>query len=130
MNREYQVVYSCYGTANTMARPLVEDGPVQTVNVIAPGPDVPLAQFTEAGFRVIAVNEVRAVVDWGKPNYDLDEAGAYCGMKGVTFSKNKGDGKTPWVNYGRGLVPRAWLDRFLLEHANEPGREIARQLAV
>lgn len=133
MNREYQVIYRqteeavSLGQSNTERLPV---GPVLTVNVIAAGADIPMAQFTAKGFDVIAVNELRPVVDWNKPNFDLDEAGAYCGSKGVTFSKNKGDGKTPWVNYGRGLVPRAWLDKFLLQHANEAGREIARQLAL
>lgn len=120
MNREYQVIYRGGQPA----------GPVLTVNVIAAGQDVPLAQFKAAGFDVIAVNEIRPVIDWSKPNFDLDEAGAYCGMRGVTFSKNKGDGRTPWIGYGRGLIPRAWLDKFLLNHANEAGREIARQLGV
>jgi hypothetical protein len=127
MKREFQVIFrEMEDAAGDHARRPI--GPVLTVNVIADGEDLPRSQFTAKGYEVIAVNEVRPVVDWSKPNFDLDEAGAYCNMKGVSFSKFKGDGQTPWVTIGRGLVPRDVLEKWVKQHGNETAREIADKL--
>lgn len=122
MKHEFQVLYQF--TENTGLINERPTGPVQTVTVIAGSDDLVRAQFTQAGFAVVAVNEIRPVVDWSKPTFDLDEAGAYCGIKGVTFCRNKGDGKTPWINLGRGFITRELLEAWILAHANEPAKKI------
>lgn len=126
MQREFQVIYRMTDNTGTAAQ--VPTGPVQTVAVIFEAADQAEAQFKAAGFAVIAVNFVRAVVDWTLPNLDRDEAAEFLRIKSMTISINKGAGKIPFSMVGRGIYPRAWLDQMVIENANPAGRQAANQL--
>jgi hypothetical protein len=124
---EFQVLYQMTASTGTIGQRAVGEV-IVAGGLIAEGADQLEAQFKGAGFHVVAVNAVRAVVDWDKPNFDRDEAGAYLTIKGSTFSANKGNGEIPWVEMGNGFVPRRWLDALIEKKANRAGKEIAEEL--
>ncbi len=141
MTREFQVLYrerkpAGYeiGLPGPNGRETVIDmgslGPVMTVLVLCESEDQARNQFEASGFLVVAVNFVRAVVDWSKPNLDRDEAAEYLRIKGDTLSINKGGGEIPFAKVGRGIYPRAWLDQLVNDSANAAGKRIAKDLAV
>jgi hypothetical protein len=113
MMREFQVAYQ--------ASP--ESSPVQTVNLIAESENKVQCKMVEAGFRVISVTQIRAVVDWDKPVWDLDEFAAAMGIKGSYLSAKKGDGTIPWSSKVNGVPSRLamkWIEGTL----NEAGKKL------
>ena len=117
MNREFQARYRA------------TDAPIQVVNIIAESADDVRGELLAAGFTVIGVTQVRAVVDWNKPVWDLDEFAAAMNIKGGTLSGKKGAGTIPW-NATIGGVPRtaalAWFEKQL----NESGKKLLTQAAT
>ena len=111
MNHEFQ------------ARYLTAAGPIETVNIIAEHAQDVRGELLAAGFVVLGVTEVRAVVDWSKPVWDRDEFAAAMSIKAGTLSSKKGDGTIPW-NAAIGGVPRtvalAWFEKQL----NDAGKKL------
>jgi hypothetical protein len=81
----------------------------------------------EGEFEILAVTELRAVVDWSKPVWDRTEFAAAIGKAAGTLTNMKGDGLIPWNAKING-VPRDVAMRWIEEHLNEPGKKIVEQL--
>lgn len=130
MNREFQVVYQkrsptviCEGADIRLG---VGTGDLKTLNLIAH--DEEEVRLTlETKFEVVKVTELRAVVDWDKPVWDLDEAAAALGMKGKSLSDRKGDGTIPWSDKFRGVPRRVFL-KAIEDSLNAIGKKVVREL--
>ena len=123
MTREYQVIYRHRQPAGFSAP--------QTMNfefdgLLAAAETHIRACLTAPEFAVLSVTELRPVVDWQKPYFNLDEAAAVCGVRGGTFSKRKGDGLLPWFDFGNGCVKREVLFAHIDQTANEPARKLLK----
>jgi hypothetical protein len=120
MTREFQVLY----------RELKAEavGQILSVNVICESEGQARVQFESAGLQVVAVNFIRALVDWSLPNLDRDEAAEYLRMKSDSLSAIKGTGPVPHSFIGRGIYPRAWLDEMVNANGNAAGKKIAEKL--
>lgn len=126
MTIEFQVLYRHVQNPGTAAA--VPVGDVLTVLAVADAADQLKAQFEADGFHVLAVNEVRPVVDWSKPNFDRDEAAVFCGVEPITLSTKKGDGEIPFSAFGRGRYPRRLLEKFIENKLNPAGKKLAAQV--
>lgn len=102
------------------------NGAVHAINAVSDDAGRLHEQFTQAGYRVIGINEVRPVLP--DDNFDRDEAAAYLRIKSGTLSIQKGNGRIPWSSAGPGLYPRRWLEQHVLDNANAAGKEIASRL--
>jgi hypothetical protein len=108
----------------------VPAGPVLTVNAVAEDAEELRAEFTAAGLQVISVHLVRCIVDWSKPYLNREEFAYAFSVEPDTVSKNKGTGAIPCSKIGFGVYPRAWIERMVLNKANEEGKRIAKQIAA
>jgi hypothetical protein len=111
VNREFQARYRA--TA----------GPIETVNIIAESAEDVRGELLAAGYLVLGVTLVRAVVDWQKPVWDLDEFAAAMNIKGGTLSGKKGAGTIPW-NATIGGVPRTAALKWFEKNLNEAGEKL------
>lgn len=126
MTREFHVLYRMTSATGTAAQ--VPVGPVLALSAQAEGADQLEAQFAAAGLQVVGINPVRAIVDWSLPNFDRDEAAEFLRISAQTLSINKGGGEIPWAAIGKGIYPRAWMEKFVANHANRTGKAIAEQI--
>lgn len=88
------------------------------------------SQMQNSGFFVIGEPiELRPIVDWSKPNFDTDEAGAFLGIRGVSLTNIKCVGKAPCTEFnGRTIYPRKWLEEVLCRKANEFAKQLMPEL--
>lgn len=121
MTREFHVVYRLRSGLNGGF------GDMKAFNTIAPSEDVVRTALQSADCVILSVVEVRPVVDWEKPVWDLDEFAAAMSIKGGTLSGKKGDGKIPWSSQING-VPRAVAMKWIEETLNDAGKQIAAKL--
>lgn len=133
MTREFQVLYRLTENPGMATeRPIGEVLTVLAYSEADPkGGALELEQqFMDSGLYVVAINFVRAIVDWSLPNFDREEAAEYLRINAKTLSMNKGDGGIPWSKIGLGIYPRAWLERMIEDHANPAGKTVAKRLAA
>lgn len=120
MNKEFQAVY----------RQRIGDGNYsepRTFKMIAAKENDVHAALNSSDCKVVSVVEIRAIVDWEKPVWDLEEFAAALSIKGATLSKNKGNGLIPWSSVVNGvprLVALKWIDDTL----NEAGKLIVKEM--
>jgi len=127
MKREFQAL--CRATTrNNGISPV---GEPFTVRHICDGGDQFAAMLKAGGLFVMpeSIVEIRAVVDWDKPVWDLDEFAAAMSIKGGTLSAKKGDGKIPWSSAVNG-VPRRVAMKWIEDNLNQAGKAIVQQLEV
>lgn len=125
MTREFQVLYRMTDQTGTAAA--VPVGAVLSCMAMAEAEDQLVAQFQAAGFHVVGVNFVRAVVDWSRPNFNRDEAAEYLRWTSQTLSINKGNGEIPFADVGRGIYPQRLLAEYVERKLNPAGKEIAEE---
>jgi hypothetical protein len=121
MNREFQAVYRLRSGADGAF------GEPRAFNMIAVGADQVRAALNSSDCHVVSVTELRAVVDWDKPVWDLDEFAAAMSIKGTTLSSKKGDGKIPWSS-AIGGVPRDVAMRWIEDSLNEDGKRVVAEI--
>ena len=122
MNREFQAVYRMRGANGSFGEP-------RAFNMIAGGADQVRTALNSSDCQVVSVTELRAVVDWGKPVWDLDEFAAAMSIKGTTLSSKKGDGKIPW-SAAVGGVPRHVAMRWIEDTLNAAGKAVLHRMEV
>lgn len=116
MNREYQAIYR------------IGSGAVQSLNIIAP--DEQSVQSALEGAKdilVLGVTEIRAVVDWDKPVWDLEEFAAAMSIRGGTLSGKKANGTIPWSSVVNGVSRRVAM-KYIEDTLNPIGKSIAQEL--
>lgn len=119
MKREFQVLYrQRLPDRSEFGPPTVLDG------VIARRAEDIKAVLENSGLLVLSVEEVRAVVDWSKPNFDRDEAAAFLCWKPGSLSNNLGGGEIPMSNAGSIIFPRVLLERHVAEKLNPAGKRL------
>ena len=115
MNREFHVIYR---------QPA---GAAQTVNVISESDLEVKSMFEREGFHIMGITQIRAVVDWEKPVWDLDEFAAAMSIKGGTLSGKKGNGKIPWSSEVGG-VPRRVALKWIEGTLNPAGKKVLEDI--
>ena len=134
MNHEYQAL--CRETQQALPD---EVGMAGAIFVHATGFGVPFtvtriardkeqfeAELQAAQLEVLGITEVRAVVDWDKPLWSLDEFGAAMNIRGGTLCGNKASGKIPWSTLAKGC-PRHVALKWIEDSLNEAGKAILKK---
>ena len=88
-------------------------------------------ELLAAGFQVLGEPvPVRAVVDWSKPHFNLEEAAAFLALRtGKTLSATKATGHVPFSTAGgRVTFIRRQLEAYILSGLNPAGQ--AMQLKI
>jgi hypothetical protein len=114
MNREYQVIYQ-QRTGDTVSEPKI-------IRVVAPTEDAAENSVRGDGVSVLSVTELRAVVDWDKPVWGLEEYAAALNLSGNYLCKKKASGEIPWNETLRG-VPSKIAKRFIESGMNDAGKK-------
>ena len=122
MNREYQLIYRLRENGTSY-------GPLQKLCLVAESEQDVRDAVGSSDLLALDVTEIRPVVDWEKPVWDLEEFAAAMSIKGGTLSKNKGDGLIPWSSVVNGCPRRVAL-KWIESTLNEAGKSIVRKLEM
>lgn len=123
VTREFQVIYRVMEAPNST----VPASLPQAINLIAEDAEEAKALLVNAHYEVLGVTEIRAVVDWDKPVWNLDEFAAAMGIRGGTLSAKKGDGTIPWSSKVNG-VPHRVAMKWIEDSLNPAGKKVLEEL--
>lgn len=121
MTREFQVVYRLREALGA------DFGDMRALKVESTSENAVRSALASSDCVILSVVEVRPIVDWEKPVWDLDEFAAAMSIKGGTLSGKKGDGKIPWSSAVNG-VPRRVALKWIEDTLNEAGKRIVEAL--
>lgn len=116
MNREFQILYQSRTPGSDP----------RTINVVARNEDTARGWLNTGEFRVLGITELRAVVDWDKPVWSLDEYAEALNLSGNYLTKRKAAGDLPWNDAIKG-VPSAVAKRFIAAGLNEAGKKFVEE---